>query len=775
MKHHFNSLFRFGLLITLLGLLFSALSAMAEEIKNKDKEKKTTQEAVELEEILVTARKVDAWASAVVESITLEAIEKKHVVGTEDIFKYLPGLYVRKLYPGATPAPTGLSIRGTHNQTSGRTLVVADGMMLSNYIKADTAPRWSVVGPDEIEQVDVIYGPYSALYSGNAIGGVVSITTRLPEKRKISADTSYLYHNFREYNSRYDLEGLTTHVSYGDKIGKFHILGFYDQSKIDGQPLTYATKLESSGGAAIGNPVTGWVSDYDSTNRKRYILGSGYANEITNNLFKLKTGYDINSYTRVGFDFGYYKIETVIEDPDTYLIDSSGNKVYSGTVDIDGQSYTISDSQFYYQDLVQDNYIFALSLKSAPKDGLKIWVNANYYNIPKDITQRSSTAPPTSINGGAGRVTDATGGWYNFDIKSSYGFAELPAMANHTFTGGYHFDRYFTDSEVWNASDWKHDIRTTLSEDSTGKTEIHAVFLQDEWDLTDNWILCLGGRYEWWRGFDGSKSKEVSGSIVTTDLEEKKEDYFSPKFAITYRFDKNWDLRFSIAKAYRFPTIGELYYGSIASDGTVNNSNPDLKTEKVFAKDFTIMRLIGNGGKARLSFFENSEDNSIYRQTNIYTLVSNYQNIDEVRKRGVEFSVEKKDFLIKGLDVTGNMAYIKAEILKNTKYPASEGKIFPRCPEWTAGASLYYSPVEDLTLTFGGRYASKDWSTLDNTDIRGGYGGMDSYTVFDAKIMYVFLKNYRVSAGVDNLTDELYHSSHPLARRTFFSSLGLVF
>ena len=111
MGHYLISFIRFGLLIALLALLFSASPAMAEEIKNKDMEKKTTKEVVELDEILVTARVEDALASAVVESITMEDIVKKHVVGTEDIFKYLPGLYVRKLYPGATPAPTGLSIR----------------------------------------------------------------------------------------------------------------------------------------------------------------------------------------------------------------------------------------------------------------------------------------------------------------------------------------------------------------------------------------------------------------------------------------------------------------------------------------------------------------------------------------------------------------------------------------------------------------------------------------------------------------------------------------
>ncbi|WP_320043096.1 Plug domain-containing protein [uncultured Desulfobacter sp.] len=43
-----------------------------------------------------------------------------------------------------------------------RTMVFADGIMLSNPSGRDT--KWVMVAPEEIERVDIIYGPYSALY-----------------------------------------------------------------------------------------------------------------------------------------------------------------------------------------------------------------------------------------------------------------------------------------------------------------------------------------------------------------------------------------------------------------------------------------------------------------------------------------------------------------------------------------------------------------------------------------------------------------------------------
>jgi len=284
-------------------------------------------------------------------------------------------------------------------------------------------------------------------------------------------------------------------------------------------------------------------------------------------------------------------------------------------------------------------------------------------------------------------------------------------------------------------------------------------------------MLYLGGRYEWWEGFDGSKSRDVSGSRFTERLKDRKEKHFSPKFAVTYRPDEDWSFRLSLAKAYRFPTIRELYYASISSAGIVTKTNPNLKSENIFAKDLTISRRLGRGGDVRLSFFENYTEDTIFRQTDVYKNISYYQNVDEVRTRGIEFSVGKKGFLVDGLDAMFNIAYMRAKILKNTNFPASEGKTFPRAPKWISKAILNYSPIENFILTLAGRYSSRPYNTLDNVDHKGGYGGIDDYFFIDTKISYKFLNQLTLSLAVDNLTDELAHMYHPYARRMFIAEL----
>jgi len=760
------------ILIVILILLLPGLG-LTEEAK-EDKQEVKKKEVRKLEKVIVTGEReedvVEAPAAAkvpaVVDSTTKAELEKITVLTTDDTLRYKPGMYVRKLYPGGS---VPLSIRGTHPFVP-RTVVLTDGIRLSDYTSSGSV-KWSQVAPEEIERIDVIYGPYSAMYSGFALGGAALITTRFPEKREIVAKTSYMYQNFKEYKTDYDLDGYTAHVSYGDKFGKFRVFALVDRMENEAQPISFNAKLAEDGEAPTGDPVTGYSTDQDYQDRKRFIIGDRGIRDITDTLSKIRLGYDIDNHTQVSIQWGHWWDDQDTENVGTYLRNSAGNKVYSGSVDIDGLNYNISPSTFSYSERRGEGDIYAIAFKREPEDGLKLWTNASFHDNWKNLSKQSTEAPPDSKKGGAGKVTDAETGWYTFDFKGSYRPSELPILASHTLTMGYHFDHYFTDGETWNASDWKKEVKTTLNDGSEGKTRTHAIFLQDECDITDKFILYLGGRYEWWRGFDGSKSKDVSGSRFTETLKDKKEEHFSPKLAVTYRPDEDWSFRLSLAKAYRFPTIRELYYASISSTGIVTKTNPDLKAEKIFAKDLTISRRFGQGGDARLSFFENYTEDTIFRQTDVYKNISYYQNVDEVRTRGIEFSVGKKEFLVDGLDVMFNIAYMEAKILKNDNFPASDGKTFPRAPKWTSKGIVSYSPTENLILTLAGRYSSKPWNTLDNTDHRGGYGGIDDYLFIDTKISYKLFNQLTLSLAVDNLTDELAYMYHPYARRMFIAAL----
>src|ERR1051325_3777181 len=131
--------------------------------------------------------------------VSREQLQKRNVTDSSDALKYAPNLQVRKRYIGDPNAV--ISGRNAGTLQSARSLVYADGLLLSNLMTNgyDGAPRWGMVAPEEIGAVDVLYGPYSALYPGNSMGTTVLIHTRLPQTFVASASAQVMSQHFTDH------------------------------------------------------------------------------------------------------------------------------------------------------------------------------------------------------------------------------------------------------------------------------------------------------------------------------------------------------------------------------------------------------------------------------------------------------------------------------------------------------------------------------------------------------------------------------------------------
>lgn len=170
--------------------------------------------------------------------VTREMIERQNAQTTEEVLKYQPSLQIRQRYVGD---PNGvLAIRGADMFSTGRNMVYADGIPLHNHLQAsfNGAPRWSMVGPNEIDVVDVVYGPFSAEYSGNAIGGVVNIRTRMPHKQEFYVEGSIFVQPYKIYGpDKGTFVGDRQYVSYGNRIkDKFTIFASYNRLEAQSHP-----------------------------------------------------------------------------------------------------------------------------------------------------------------------------------------------------------------------------------------------------------------------------------------------------------------------------------------------------------------------------------------------------------------------------------------------------------------------------------------------------------------------------------------------------------
>ncbi len=109
--------------------------------------------------------------------ISREQAEALPAFNTDDLLLGIANVYVNRPW-GIFSKGASVSMRGLPG--SARTLILLDGAPM-NKIAGGTV-NWNFLEPADIERIEVIKGPSSALYGNNAMGGVISLETRKPKK-----------------------------------------------------------------------------------------------------------------------------------------------------------------------------------------------------------------------------------------------------------------------------------------------------------------------------------------------------------------------------------------------------------------------------------------------------------------------------------------------------------------------------------------------------------------------------------------------------------------
>lgn len=719
----------------------------------------------------------DQKAPAVTQQVLASDLKGLNLATTAEALRNLPNIFIRERFIGDKNAPMG--IRGTSNRQTGRTLVMADGITLSNFLGTGfgNSPRWFLLAPEEIQKVAVIYGPFSSLYAGNSIGGTVLFTTTLPTEFAASAKAQYFFHDFKEFGSDESLHGTSAFVSVGDRIGKLSYFAFYNHLDNESASTQFwtinnsATTASGTGGAL----TSGARTDSDFSGNARIIYGAEGPTEAIHDLFKVKLGYELAPDLHLRYTLAYWKNQENRNAPETYLRDGAGAEFWSGKVEAAGRTFTIAPSQFGLSEREQSDLINAVTVTFQPEAGLQAVVVGSRYDALADKQYSSTGALPAARSGGAGLATIAgRTGWETAEVKLGYR-ANEGWLANHSPAFGFHYDIYFTISNQYLLSNWRDGAsRTALNNGNGGATTTNAVYFQDVWAFAPQWTLTPGLRWEDWSAAEGYREKDFSGVRVRTNYGDRSAKGLSPKVALSWTPAREWNARLSFGEAYRFPTVGELFQGSISANGSVTNNDPNLKAERALDKDLTVERSLGKNGFVRLSVFEEDVRRALISQSVLLpdgTSFTGTQNIGRIRARGAELTFDRKKFLIPPIDFSEAVSYTDAKILENPALPSSIGKQVPRIPYWQTRTQLTWHATSKLSLSAQARTSSHQYNTLDNSDPYGGYGGTDSYTVVDVKATVLLTRGCTASLGVDNVGDYRYHVFHPIEERTFFAEV----
>jgi outer membrane receptor protein involved in Fe transport len=179
-----------------------------------------------------------------------------------------------------------ISMRGLSGNDQGRTLVLFDDIPVN---KADEGTvNWHLINKDNVDQIKVIKGPGSVIYGSNAMGGIINIKSRIPEKA-ISGTATIEYGTYNTFGGRFFLAGKLKKGN-NEKGFLYNLNGFYTRS--DGYNAEIPEYLEESDTYTVNT----FLREADIGTKLGYQFNPKSSIDISLNYFNDKRGRGIQIY-----------------------------------------------------------------------------------------------------------------------------------------------------------------------------------------------------------------------------------------------------------------------------------------------------------------------------------------------------------------------------------------------------------------------------------------------------------------------------------------------
>lgn len=175
---------------------------------------------VPLPMLVVTANRTPLPIERLGASVTVIPAEDIQSFGTKslaDVLRGTPGLNITE--SGGPGSLTNVSLRGSN---PGQTLVLIDGIRVGDASSTDGALDFGALSAVDIERIEVVRGPQSALYGSDAMGGVINIITRKGERtprRSVQVEAG----SYGTISSTGAVSGATDKVSYAFSLTGFSL------------------------------------------------------------------------------------------------------------------------------------------------------------------------------------------------------------------------------------------------------------------------------------------------------------------------------------------------------------------------------------------------------------------------------------------------------------------------------------------------------------------------------------------------------------------------
>ncbi len=715
--------------------------------------------AQKMSEVVVTATKTakdTLDAPATVSVVTAKDIENMNVHSVDEALATLPGVYTTR--PGGhEPSVMGTNVllRGIPDYS--RTLVLVDGQTLNDpYIGAVT---WESVPAETVERIEVVPGPFSSLYGGSAMGGVINIITRTPTKRELSFKAGYGSNNFKNAS-------LVFQDKLGERVG---IVFDYAHKQSDGY---VKDEVMIKPGTTGGTAVSGARRSSDASGNLAYLVGDkGAAGWNSQNVgVKLYVDLPADSRLTLGASQFFYE-STGRNQYNTYLRNAAGNPVSTGNVTTaDGARLALKEKDFLIgpDSEIKEYRRYSAEYEKKLGKGASLKATLGYTEMPLYNNYFVLGSSATLSGGGAASRMLRPSEDLSGSVQASF-----PVGDRHYLVAGVSGVKRMIDTVTYSVSDWRNaGAAGPLQNRTGGEDTTYALFIQDEITLSDKLTAYLGGRYDAWKT-EGFIEKVSAPGAYKNEYAARSQTHFSPKASLVYRPAAATTVRGSIGNAFHTPNLRDTFGWWTPQTGYSYTPNPDLKPETVTSAEIGVEQQVGVGTLLRATLYENRLKDLIYRTQSDALMAQSVANAGTATVKGVELEARQK--LMEGVTAFANLTINDAKIVENSAKRATEGKDIPNTPQKMANIGLQ-GVKGPWSGSLTGRYVGKVYANDENKDVVSGvYGSYDAYFVTNAKLSYRLKEQVTLSLSVNNLGDRRYYQSTLATGRAVYGEVALRF
>lgn len=560
---------RKALLAAITVFVMGGVTAQAEELP-----------VYSFDEVVVTATRTENDVKKVPAStqvITQEDIKRGGATSVRNALSMYANIFQKSKVRGGGH---DIIIRGMETKHS---LVMVNGRRISNEADANglgNAMSLDRININDVEKIEIVRGPSSALYGSEAMGGVLNIITKPSKEQTLltglehtSEDTSHWWH------------------ADTGRIGNFSMTLDARFNKINRSMLDTATESDPYGTAQTYNASLNY-----------------YVND--------------HSYVNAYMDYYSQHLKTDMGTPamkPITLTTSSGKMSLSGQAMLEG-----TGSKAFKQ----KNYGISWNGKT-DKNDWQIQAYMSKFNwSTTSSTKVLGSIPPAGMEGMFNYLLQKKNTYdFNHDEHNMWaveGRDSLRVNDHHRVTFGAEYVKdKVAGTGLGSNGDGVHSITENGKTKSSSEKTLssYAAYLQDEIEY-GKWFIVPAIRYD---------HHSAYGS------------HTSPKIGVTYNATDHFRIKANYGDGFKAPSVSQLYYDLDMEMGRGNwvhlTGNPNLKPEKSKSWDLGVEAEFGKG-YGSLTYFDNDVDNLIAsipkgKDSNGHKL-HRYENVNKARIKGLE-------------------------------------------------------------------------------------------------------------------------------------------